>query len=644
MPQDTDIHRQPASPDGFFVQLVKGWIWLSALAGLAGWTLSALGELNRAGYVVFFAVAAGIVFLCRRRLVCVAPNWRKLLRRFRRPLPGAFAVLAMLVFAGGAIYPPSNYTGLNYHLGRILQWLSHGQWWWIHTPITRMNFSGCAFEWLTTPLVLFTKSDRALFLVNFVPFLLLPGLIFSVFTRLGVPARVARQWMWLLPAGYNLLLQAGSIGNDAFGAVYALAAIDFGCRAWETRRIQEVWLSLLAVALLTGTKPTNLPLVLPWAILVLPLWPLLRRHWRATLPIAAWACVISFFPIALMNQVHTQDWLGRPVEPIDLEVHQPLIGLAGNVMQLGLDNLLPPVFPLAGWWNQHLSAWLPHSALAALYHNFDNAFLFVWELPTEDWMGVGFGVSWLLAVSVLGSWWLRRDSTPTRVHRGIPLWVCRCVLAAAWCSLLAYSLKSGMANAARLITPYYLLLVPGLLTGPGQLRVIRAAWWRVLAGGVMVLALVVLVLSPDRPLWPAKTVLSKVLAQHPGKPSVARALQVYTVYSQRNDALAGVRELLPPDLEAVGFVGDGDDCDISLWRPFGRRRVEHFLITDPPEFVRSNVQYVAVGGAILSENQMTIDDWLARNGADLVGTTNIMVKASGSPRPWYVARMKGQMK
>ena len=50
----------------------------------------------------------------------------------------------------------------------------------------------------------------------------LPGLIYSVFIRLGIARKVAWHWMWLLPAGFNYALQAGSVANDAFGAVFAL--------------------------------------------------------------------------------------------------------------------------------------------------------------------------------------------------------------------------------------------------------------------------------------------------------------------------------------------------------------------------------------------------------------------------------------
>ncbi len=247
-----------------FLPLVRLWLWVSALATAAGWTLSVLGQLNRPGYAILFAAFAAFVFFFRKELGSVSGNktsrLRKILRRFRRPLPLGFAVLAVLIFLGGAMYAPTNYTGLNYRLPRVLQWLAHGQWWWIHTPNVRMNDRACGIEWLTAPLLLFTKSDRALFLINFISFLLLPGLIFSVFTRLGVRARVAWQWMWLLPTGYTFLLQAGSIANDTFPAVYALAALDFAARAWgraASNKPRDLFRARQLVANAYSHKPTG---------------------------------------------------------------------------------------------------------------------------------------------------------------------------------------------------------------------------------------------------------------------------------------------------------------------------------------------------------------------------------------------------
>src|SRR5574340_844367 len=53
-----------------FLPLVRIWIWVSVLASVAGWLLSALGQLNRIGYGVFAAaVAVGLgVRVCLRRL------------------------------------------------------------------------------------------------------------------------------------------------------------------------------------------------------------------------------------------------------------------------------------------------------------------------------------------------------------------------------------------------------------------------------------------------------------------------------------------------------------------------------------------------------------------------------------------------
>ena len=564
----------------------------------------------------------------------------KVRRRFRRPLPLGFGVLAALVFLGGALYAPTHYNAMTYHIPRVLHWLAAGRWHWIHTSVTRMNYSGCDFEWLTAPLLLFTKSDRGVFLLNFIPFLLLPGLVFSVFTRLGVGARAAWHWMWLLPTGYIYLLQAGSAGNDACSAVYALAAIDFGCRARESRQPRDFWLSLLAVALLTGTKPTSLPLLLPWAILMVTsgawrvagkrnFWSLITCH----LPLVAMAAVVSFLPIAVMNLLHSGNWLGTSVEGSHLQMENPLTGVAGNIFQLGLHNFAPPFFPQAGWWNQQGVLMLPQSWLAA----FQPGFSTVGELPNEDWAGIGFGLSGLLAVSVVAGFLGRKTRRPS----AFSLQPSALLLIAPWIALLFFCAKSAMNTPARLIAPYYPLLLPLLLVGAGQSQIVRRAWWRALAGGVLVLALVVLTFSPDRPLWPAKTILSKLATQHPDSHLISRALEVYTVYARRSDPLADVRPLLPADIGAVGFIGTADDSEISLWRPFGSRRVEDFLLSDPTErFRQSKIEYVVVGGFNLQANGTTLGDWLQKSGAELVASTNATLKVSEGPQRWFVVKFK----
>jgi hypothetical protein len=628
--------------------LVRIWIWISVFATSAGWILSALGELNYAGYLGFFGISIVVYLLGRKRLGwqvgAVSFNLKTLRRRFRRPWPLCFVVLTLMIFLGAVLYPPSNHTALSYRTPRVLHWLAEGHWHWIHTPDYRMNNRACGIEWLSAPLLLFTKSDRLIVLLNFIPFLLLPGLVFSVCTRLGVKGRVAWNWMWILPTGYNFLLQAGSAGNDTFPTVYALAAMDFGCRSWSSRRLSDLWMSGLAAALLVGAKASNLPLLLPWALLVLPLLPLIKRRPILTTAIVFMAALVSFLPTAVLNVIYCHDWSGLNLEHAGMDMKNPFVGIWGNAFLFLLSNFAPPFFPLAGWWNQNALSVLPHGLVAPLVANFEQGFHILGELPTEDATGIGFGVSLLVAASLLGSYWYARrirrkiveDAEPLNA-RAIPLVVRRCALITPWISLLAYCMKSGMVTGARLISPYYPLILALILTVTGSTKVVRTGWWRVLVWVNFLLAVPVLVLTPGRPLWPAETVLSKLQAAHPASRAITRALDVYRIYAIRFDPLASVRELLPASVKTVGFLGTADDIDISLWRPFGSRRVEHILLTDSGEDIRRRgVQYVVVGGFHLAQKGTTLERWLNGIHGKLIATTSATIKVAEGLQQWHI--------
>jgi hypothetical protein len=368
--------------------------------------------------------------------------------------------------------------------------------------------------------------------------------------------------------------------------------------------------------------------------------PLLRRKPVATLLVFLLAALVSFLPIAALNAHYCGDWSGAKLEPAVMVMKNPWVGLWANIFQVLMGNLVPPLFPLAGWWNAHAPLFMPHFLVAAADRFFDTGFFVIGELPTEDWAGLGFGVTLLLLVSVAGSWWLRGTAPPAPASRSLPSALCRCVLLAAWVSLAAYCMKSGMTTAARLIAPYYPLLVPLLLLGPAPGEIIRRRWWRGLTAGVMFFAFVVVIVVPDRPLWPAKTILARLHAQHPDQRLFNRALKVYTVYSERWDALAAVRDLLPPGSKVVGFIGGADDCDISLWRPFGERRVEHFLPTDSGDQIRARAQYVVVSGSSLEGLGISFTNWQQRTGAELIASTNATLKVSAGPQAWEIVRFR----
>jgi hypothetical protein len=622
-----------------FLPCIRIWIVVSVLASAAGWILSALGQLNGLGYTIFAGLALAGFIPARRELMAggKAFSWSRIRARFSRPLPLAFAGLAGLVFLGGALYAPSNYDALTYRLPRVMHWLTQGQWHWIHTANYRMNDRSCGFEWLMTPVYLATKSERGLFLINFLPYLLMPGLVFSVFTRLGVNARVAWHWMWLLPTGYNFLLQAGSLGNDAFGAVYGLAAVDFALRAATSRRIADGWFSLLAAALLTGAKTGNLPLLLPWFIVFMPAAPRLFSRPAAGLVVILAAALVSFLPTALLNSFNCSDWTGLSLETPGIAMRNPLVGIAGNSAMFLLSNFVPTFFPLAGWWNHSALALLPGQVAALARANFEGNFYKLGEVPTEESAGLGFGLSCLLAATVL-TVRFRRSQGQRSVPR--PAWPRGIVLAAPYVSLFFFFAKSGMMTLARLVSAYYPLLLPALLVGSAPPVLVRHRWWRRATFVVLLLALATVVVTPARPLWPARTVLAKAGDASLDHPFVKRLKDVYLVYAERPDPLAQARAALPADCAVVGFVGGDNDPEISLWRPYGHRRVEGILPGDSPAQIRARqIQYAVVGEVCLHLQHQTIQRWLQQYDASLVTSFTTTLAVSDGPRFWYVVRL-----
>ncbi len=607
------------------------WIFGCAYLNCAGWALSGLHQLNAGGYAVVITLGLGaVLFWSRLTGAALRPEirWSKWRRRFRRGFPLAFLVLAAMAFIGGAIYAPTNYDALSYRLPRVLHWLSAGQWHWIHTVFPRLNQRCCGIEWVSAPIISLLKSDRPLFLINFISFLLMPGLVFSVFTRLGVRRRAAWFWMWLVPTGYCYLLQAGSIGNDLFGAVFVLAAMDFALRAKVSGSARDLYAAVLAAALMTSAKPSNLPLLLPWALAMLPSAPMVLRWPVRMAVVGIVALAASFAPTALLNWHYSGDWTGLKAEAV--VPFAPFFFTSVNTFLLGIQNFNPPVFPFTGWWHDFIVGHLP-SALAMRLDQTMEGGLRVFnlkELPTEEQSGLGFGVCVLLLASLLAI----RFAPKEYFRRGPSLWL-QAVRWAPWFSVLVLLTQSRYYAISREITPYYALLLPLLLSPPGQAWLVTRRWWRRGAGLVFVLGAVALVVSPARPLFPVQRLLDA-----PAVPERMRA--VYSVYQNRNEAFAPARAALPADLKILGLF-TYDDPEATLWHPFGSIRIEHLCPADTlGDLQRRNIQYVLLNKAQFeSWFKMPAEGWGRRMDAQTVREVSLTLRASAGPAGWLVLKL-----
>ncbi len=621
------------------------WIWFCVYLNCAGWFLSAIWQLNLGGYVVALAIWGFSFFIGKKFLFPHVPSpasgalcFQKFVRRFKRPFPIAFLVLAVMAFLGGVIYGPNNYDGLAYRLPRVLHWLTAGQWQWVHTNFPRLNNRGCGIEWVSSPFISLFRTDRLLFLINFISFLLLPGLTFSVLSRLSVRRRVAWHWMWIAPAGYCFLLQAGSISNDSFAAPFALAAIDFALRAKVSKRPADLFLSVLAAAMLTAVKTSNLPLLLPWAIAIFPSLRLFLQRPLATVVICVICIFGSFLPSAVLNARFGGDWSGTAAES-DKPHGNLFFRTAANVVLLGVLNLSPPVFPEADRWNSFVQKKLPANLNLRLHETLTEpgaAEFKVPEMQLEENAGLGFGVTLLLLISVAVTQREKLFSPP--LHSGEALWRTG-IIVTPWISAFALLTQSEVYPIGRILAPYYLLLLPLLLVPSGHEKLVKKIWWHFAAFIVFAMAGLLLIISPARPLFPVKTVLNHIETGHSNSKLLARINEVYSVYRDRNHAFEPALEALPPGLKTLGFI-TYDDPETSLWQPFGSRRIVHVCPDDNAAYLKGEgVEYILAKPSLFGTQFPEFNDWLAGVNARLVQKIQLNVRADSGVSDWYLVEL-----
>jgi hypothetical protein len=620
--------------------LLRLWIIFSSWAVLTGWGLGLTGHLNEKGYALGLVSLAGFLifayFELSFRFFPIASPFRRLFLLWKRgsvrpksllfSLPLLFVLVSLLSLLGGILYTPSNYDALSYRIPRLLHWLNAGRWHWITTPNSRQNFSAAGFEWLIVPLFVFFKSDRGAFFVSWISFLLMPSLIFRTFRLAGIAPKTCWWWMWLLPLGYGYVLQSGGIGNDAFATVYALTSVCFVLSADKGEKFSDFGWAILAVALLTGTKGSNLPLALPWLVAMLLRYKIWMPHLFKLLPFVVWGLMVSFIPMAALNHKHTGSWTGDATNQTKVALTDPVAGIIGNFLMLSYYAAQPPVLVAPSQANDAVARFLPSEFKVWLLERFPRFELKMGEIPMEESAGLGLGLTACLALWIFKG---RRTPISLPILRGHP-WFFLGV--AGLGSLLFYIAKMGSESTARLLLPYYpflLLFVLGFYRFPKQ-PIPKIRWVFLFFASWVI---VPLVLSPARPLFPVQKLLTSI----GDNPRFTRACDVYQAYRQRSNCWDPILNILPPDIKTLGFFSHGDDLEAPLWRPFGRRKIisiseENFDLNNLPTsqawLARRSV------ATLIQLNPSWNSKWI------FGGSIPITQKASVGPEEWtlFLAR------
>ena len=558
-----------------------------------GLLLSGFKALDQTGVAVSFV---GFVFASLALWFASPPLLRYRPRRYHRILPAAFLLILCLSFLGGILHPPNNYDFFTYRYPRLLHWIAGHSWHWTGSFNRRMDFAGTGMEWGMLPLWVIGRGDRLFFLPNILMYACLPALTFLTGRGLGIPRKAGWVVAWIVPGLAGAVMQAASVGNDLPGLFFFLAAMAFSLRSVRTKSWLDLSLALVAAALLTSVKASNIPLVLPVAIVLCRLLPwLISRPGRlaAVAGIVIFSLPLSFVPVGISNHVHTGSWNGDPLNLGRYQVESPIFGIIGNSLQLLVNSLNPPVFPAAGHWNSSVIDKLctdANSPISRLREKFPRLALHASEIPNEEGAGMGLGITLVLFVTFLAAICSFRIKNLVRISftlQKIDYWSL-VTLAGGILAAGIFFAKFGNDSGPRLLLPYYPVLLLSFFSVHGLAGVASRPWARAFYGLAVLTTLPSVILTPSRPLVSPPMLVSIAKYFHVSQPFVERIKTVYSVYGDRNDALAHVREHLPASAKTIGFSGTSDDSEISFWMPLGERTVV--------DLVPVNRQVPALGG------------------------------------------------
>lgn len=612
---------------------VRGWLAWSAFCALATGVLSIPGWLNGWGWGVAIMVFVGVM----TRVGWIhwqIPRIRS--RRYRRGLPAMFTIILVLVVLGACVFPPTNIDTLWYRLPRVIQWLQAGRWHWLETERWRLNSIAFGLELHWLPFAAWGWPDRLLALPNLVSFLLLPGLFFRVFRQVGVPGAVARTAMWVVASGWCFVSQAGSTASDAFAAVYFLAAVDAALCFNRSRQWEALGWSAIAAALLTNTKQTNLPLLLPWLV---ALWTgrtaiveWLRRAPARSVGLLLIAFLVSTGPLILANFVHTGSWTGTPAWANERwRPAHPWFALVIQLPILLLQNLQLPITPGVEIWNSVVERWV-NGPIAPWFQGFDLPGRLFSQIG-EHCAGLGLApLLWVIATFWAGRSVGRRLSADH--NRKLGWWLA----GATWLAAAVVLTRIGFLELARYFAAYYpLMLLPALLrTGVARLPYRR--WWKVGSGIVLIAGIVFAATLRHRPLFcPPDLLRSAPLGRFGVIHRLGDALSFQTGFGRQLEGLAS----FVPVGEPLGWAHDSPGEAEFAWPPSKRSIRLLKPDVDRETLSRSGLRWVITSAITAPDPAVALQRWAVDRGGVVRATVPFVFRFGQPGTPYALVEFSG---
>jgi hypothetical protein len=389
---------------------------------------------------------------------------------------------------------------------------------------------------------------------------------------------------------------------------------------------------------MTGIKASNIPLALPWLMVVClngrAFWKACRPGWLIGTGLAG--ALVSFLPSALLNIHFSGNYTGDPANVHGLQARNPVAGIVGNSLELAASNLLPPI------WPREIAPRLPPAIERYVLRGFPRFAMRHPALELEEDSALGIGVSLFTALCLIYGLRARLSGAGRRrqIQAGAG-WIALAT-AVAW---LGYMGKMGSEAGPRLMAVYYIIGI-GVMLAVLQIdgTSVHRRVWRVAACAVLAIVFPVLILYPGRPLLPVAVILQGLRTCGVPAAAVERLGDYYRNRPTRVDSLKELRLALPETEKAVGLVENSDDPEVSLWMPFGSRQVVELDPKEPrAELDAKQIRYVVVSEFGLRElHHMSVADLAKKWSMRVILRQGVVLKTAFKTENWYLLSSASQ--
>jgi hypothetical protein len=535
-----------------------------------------------------------------------------------------FWVVAAFILAAGVWYPPHMLDSLTYRIPRILLWLREGQVAFLGSAESRLDYLGHGWELCNVPIVLLL-GVRWVWLWNFVAWLI-SYLLFNTWARqFGQPQINANRFALIASASAFGVLQASNTGNDIFATAFLLLGVHFLVNYESDRSARWINWSALCLCLAAAIKVHFTVLFLPFGIWF---WLARSRPWRAYAwrRAPAWAIVFLFCspaPTFVLNHLHFGQITGPSADALQFAGAGPLTNvLCGAVLMLW-QMLQPRINPLAFSLNQPLIDWVASTGVHQLAPRFEMRMV-----PVAMVDNASIGTITFVAV-LIGLWLALRHRREWLGH-----WAAWTALAGVvgFCIAVSRFLPS---TVGRSFAGFVFLVFPLAMLGWTRLseRAQRVGVVLSVMSGVLVL-----VLTPLRPLWPAATLRDWM--ERRGNTAIAGALETYLKVSERAMAGSSLVAAIPPEETSfVALIGGEDPLLPTLTTGDSLQKVVLLSPNSPVETITGiSVRHVLVSGMAI-HSFPEICAYLERGDHfQLVRSAEYTSKLARGPETWRLYR------